>query len=296
MAELHAKVPRLLWHYTTWSGLEGILRDHELWASQIRYLNDTLEAKYAERVFRTLLLRSCKTLGTRRLVAGEIDDLIYRIENSQEPIVTAAFSSESDSLGQWRGYGELISFAIGFDSEALTSLCTVGRHPNFLLASCTYSYLEYRERLHDLIVLAHRFLRLKMDWDLACLPLGAGEEDMRVALQSYESVNVVMTEVCDKFAERAPQVKHPAFREEREWRLIAKCVGRADELSFRRSASLVVPYVKFPLGSRSNSPIRRVIVGPCPHPFQFKEAIQLLTERYSLVLNVANSSVPFRNW
>jgi hypothetical protein len=292
----HEKPPRLLWHYTSWSGLEGILRDNELWASQIGYLNDTLEVKYAERVFRAILLRSCKTLRTRRLLVGEIDDLMYRIQNSPIPIVTASFSSDSDSLGQWRAYGGSIGFAIGFNADSLQSLAAVGGTACFSLRSCAYTHLNHCERLSDLISLAHNFLRLKRKWDLFCLPLGMGEEDSQKASQAYEPVNDAMREVCDRFSERAPELKHPAFREEHEWRLIAKCGGQQDGLGFKTSGSVIVPYIKFPLGPRLSSPIRRVIVGPCPHPSRIKEAIQLVAHRYSLAFSVANSKVPFRNW
>jgi hypothetical protein len=37
----------LLWHYTTGAGLRGILETNVLWATDVRYLNDESELKYA---------------------------------------------------------------------------------------------------------------------------------------------------------------------------------------------------------------------------------------------------------
>ena len=42
--------PDLLYHYTGWEGLEGILRERMIWATDVRYLNDTSEVHYTREV------------------------------------------------------------------------------------------------------------------------------------------------------------------------------------------------------------------------------------------------------
>ena len=42
--------PELLYHYTTQKGLLGILKDKCIWATHIRYLNDTSEGNIVPRV------------------------------------------------------------------------------------------------------------------------------------------------------------------------------------------------------------------------------------------------------
>lgn len=44
------KEPELLYHYTTQEGLLGILKDRCIWATHIRYLNDTSEGNIVSRV------------------------------------------------------------------------------------------------------------------------------------------------------------------------------------------------------------------------------------------------------
>lgn len=44
---LYADTPKeLLYHYTTISGLKGIVESQSLWASDVRYMNDSAELQY----------------------------------------------------------------------------------------------------------------------------------------------------------------------------------------------------------------------------------------------------------
>lgn len=43
MPDLIEDAYNTLWHYTTASGLEGILKSQQLWATNIKYLNDDEE-------------------------------------------------------------------------------------------------------------------------------------------------------------------------------------------------------------------------------------------------------------
>jgi hypothetical protein len=45
------KPPSTLYHYTSQKGLLGIIEKGEIWATDILYLNDTMEYKYAVNLF-----------------------------------------------------------------------------------------------------------------------------------------------------------------------------------------------------------------------------------------------------
>ncbi len=49
---VHAKLPSVLYHYTTAQGLLGILESGSLWTTNSRFLNDPTEIEYATRLFR----------------------------------------------------------------------------------------------------------------------------------------------------------------------------------------------------------------------------------------------------
>ena len=52
---LHAKRPRVLYHYTDAAGLLGMLKSQRVWATNTRFLNDPTEGDYAAAVVREVL-------------------------------------------------------------------------------------------------------------------------------------------------------------------------------------------------------------------------------------------------
>jgi len=52
--------PAKLYHYTSTEGLLGILRNRQLWASNVLYLNDATELVDSVRIIRSLLEDECK--------------------------------------------------------------------------------------------------------------------------------------------------------------------------------------------------------------------------------------------
>src|SRR4029450_4455178 len=69
------------------------------------------------------------------------------------------------------------------------------------------------------------------------------------------------------FAPLAPTIKHPAFHEEREWRLISAPIPFGDDQwRVRAGRSMLIPYVPIALAPTDPYlPIRDVVVGPTPH-------------------------------
>lgn len=137
----------LLWHYTSANGLLGILESGAIWASDLRFLNDSSE----NRRMKELLMQHLETRGEgeydafnmwlealaaggqpeshvyKRVSRHEYEDRLTEIkealrEYKQSEIFVACFSAESDSLGQWRAYGKNPSYAIGFDAEKLRNI------------------------------------------------------------------------------------------------------------------------------------------------------------------------------
>src|SRR6476646_1334832 len=53
-----AAAPRILYHYTTLAGLQGIVETNAMWATDTRYFNDAKEFTYSKEVIETAL-REC---------------------------------------------------------------------------------------------------------------------------------------------------------------------------------------------------------------------------------------------
>ncbi len=114
-------VPQTLYHYTSQQGLIGIVSADELWATDIRYLNDSSEFTYAVQ------------LAYKALREWKHTDLAYyqafrklaeeRLRESGSSILVASLSEEGDLLSQWRGYcSPGPGFAIGFNGRYLATV------------------------------------------------------------------------------------------------------------------------------------------------------------------------------
>src|ERR1700730_9126099 len=96
---------RTLYHYTTQTGLLGILESKSIWASEIRFLNDATE-------FRTALEAVGAELSKQltELDSGEGDargEVIFRELTALEEadVFVLSLTEKGDDLSQWRAHG-----------------------------------------------------------------------------------------------------------------------------------------------------------------------------------------------
>ena len=135
----------LLYHYTDQKGLLGIIRDKCIWATHLRYLNDTSEGKIVfpvvldelnSRVNSDAMMLSFGMQPLKRSGKIECEDeeilsqgvAMLSWVTSQDVFVTS-FSEKGNLLSQWRAYsGGSGGYSIGFSPGYLRA---VGAH--FLL-------------------------------------------------------------------------------------------------------------------------------------------------------------------
>jgi hypothetical protein len=96
----------------------------------------------------------------------------------------------------------------------------------------------------------------------------------------------------------ALKIKHPAFHEEKEWRIVIQDPPLA-EMKFRAGRSDVKPYLELrpaPAEDSIKLPLKRVVLGPTLRDDdELKETIGLMLERYGYQdVLVASSGIPFR--
>ncbi len=115
------KPPTELSHYTTLSGLEGIIRFKSLWASNASFLNDKAELTHALDASKKAikLLSSEKALRAWEPAIEAAFDELKRGLQAQSYV--ACFCSDDDNLSQWRGYGGSVQgVCLTFEQSALT--------------------------------------------------------------------------------------------------------------------------------------------------------------------------------
>src|SRR4051812_23751258 len=93
-----------LYHYTTQSGLIGIIRSRELWATDSQYLNDVKEYAHAFDLAGAVISRRL-SLATDHATVRVLKDMKLGLQNAPVPdVYVCSFSEERDSLSQWRAY------------------------------------------------------------------------------------------------------------------------------------------------------------------------------------------------
>jgi hypothetical protein len=235
---------RILYHYTSAGGLVGILERRLLFASDVWFLNDASEVRYAQG---RMLERVRQYLGPDQPWLQELIDVSEAKPGWLDEVFVTSFCEEPDLLSQWRGYAAG-GFAIGFAAEALAALCSGPGAPR--LVQVDYGAESGRRRLRRL------FEELAGD--------GHGSHEERELLAR----TVLLPEMA--------RVKEPSFSEEKEWRLLV-IEGRPERILFRVGATGVVPYVEVLLPEPS--PVREVVIGPAVDQRLHRRGIEQLLAR-----------------
>jgi hypothetical protein len=145
------RVPEYLYHYTTAEGLIGIVKNREIWATDIFYLNDQREFRHGIKLAVEELQGKGIYEGYRKHVPattsmlGSVAPLTFPVR-----VYVSCFSTEADSLGLWRSYCPRGGYAIGFRYDDLDAL----RSRNVHLQPCFYDETEQRGVIRGLLTQA----------------------------------------------------------------------------------------------------------------------------------------------
>lgn len=292
------KVPDTLYHYTSQSGLIGIIRDNEIWMTHTQYLNDTQEFHDAIGFVKAEINRriSEEADDVAKTVLGEMLQAIDFDEgHGSMNVCVCCFSEDGDSLSQWRAYGGPASgYSIGFCGAFLEQ---VAQHEErFLLAKCIYEAKEKRSLATQFVeanfreIMAHR--NLPSDHPLY--------DD-----EFWHRGGGILAHL-NKFA---PIFKDESFFEEKEWRIISRPLNCTFErFDYRPSRSMVAPFYRLPITNdithQGGKRFQKIIVGPTPHKELAKRSVTSLLASRRLTsnltpggpVNVEPSKVPYRSW
>ena len=296
--EVPSNVPRQLFHYTTLEGLNGITEKSRIWASNVRFLNDLSEPKYAVETLRQGIdnVRAEHKAEHER----EAKQLLGNFWNSAEQqyvkegpdAYVFCFCENGDLLSQWRGYAERgRGCALGFDSAKL--LENLDRSNGQYLFRLIYDPKEQQEEIKSAVGQVMSVLA-KLE---AVGPLekygGDNARQIRRCVHSALFAEVVRLRAC---------FKNPAFREEKEWRVVQFVHPKAEDpvIRFRGSAGGIVPYLEMELfgrapDSHATLPIDSVVLGPTLDPVLTREMLAFMfSKRGYPPISVTESMVPFR--
>ena len=284
--------PDFLYHYTDQSGLLGVVHNRELWATKIHYMNDATEFSIIfELITRRLDAEASKFRGLAKgpylSTADILKKFIDLIRNVH--VCVACFCKCGDLLSQWRGYSGAngYGYSIRFNTKKLKEFADKA---NFFLTQCIYDRTEQDRIVGE--ICDHYLPKIEAE---TADPTG------------------LMREFTTKIIKYGAYFKHPAFSEEKEWRLISEPLD-INDLHFRPGRSMMIPYCKKIQFHESSldTPIDHIWVGPCPHMDLSVEAVHTLLLREKIgnrkllkpfepgsgevLPDVRRSEIPYRIW
>jgi len=287
LSKFYKGQPNKLFHYTNAHGFHGIMDSGEIFATHISYLNDSSEYVHLIDIMRRAIdLLKTDTPDIHqtepiRTVVNYLDS--FSSEHIPQVYVTC-FSSEENDLGQWRAYsGGEGGVALGFRPE------------NLIVAAGIKGANLYQVVYDD---------NLKIQLVMSILRFGM-QEYKRVA-EDVESAR--KTEYLDQWliefvywvAMLAPTLKHQAFQQEKEWRLIT----RAD---YKTKIELVPTSAGFKLRIRlplraamehpidTRMPVSEVWIGPSPNTQLINQALDLYLKRKGMTgVEIKRALIPLR--
>ena len=257
------KAPLFLYHYTDAPGLMGIVTTQAIWATHFGYLNDSQEVVYAAGLVEELI----EKLEQESVEDGETRRLLDQVRATYNPFAetlaayVACFCSSGNLLSQWRGYGFGGGYSLGFRTSDLLNLQGLPDHQSLFLLPVRYKVEEQKRLIAEAMVTPIR----------NCVGSVRG-----AAPKTAEKLrDTCCREVADRLYPYLVTFKHPAFREEREWRLVHVREGLAHFLGhgveFRPGKDFIVPYVPIELTAvvgvhAGRLPLERVWIGPTHEP------------------------------
>lgn len=301
-----------LWHYTTAIGLDGIFKSKQLWASNIRYLNDEEEfTGFFNKKLNSLIMNGIrdglKTNGithddtqiynasTNVLYALREATLKFDVYVTSFSHLRTAADSDDGILSQWRGYGHDGGYAIVFDTESLEKLLK-DEGNKFSYAFGNFSNVDY---VTDGLEVEHKEA---IEWENSI--------QKTVARMIREDNFELVRDACEPIVFLATRHKHRGFSEESEIRIVV--VLTSDEafksnlangdlrprkpVCFMERGGILVPYIKLferAKGEEVTLPIKRIVVGPHPDKYKRQKSVQMLVDQLGIEAEVVVSSIPY---
>lgn len=272
------KAPEKLYHYTNRKGLVGILESRSLWASHVRYLNDSEEFALAVKIAEEHLKQQQWDTPRELQVQELIEQLLPQAKSNADAYVFSA-STAANSLSQWRAYCQPSDgYAIGFDTKRLLKMA---RPQKYFLAECAYSDRRHHESI------AHLFGETRDELHKRIV----GEE-----LDFLAGSDLSASHFLALLLIVAPVLKDPSFADEQEWRFIVPGFSIMATRKYRPSKTLLIPYVTMGWGDDpSTTPITEIVIGPTMHRDLEAYALRSFLNNHNMSsVDVRHSGIPYR--
>jgi len=308
---LNRPIPEKLWHYTSIQGFQGIVTNKSMWATDLRFLNDYEEFVHSRNIA-DKIVEQTPELNAKKLLATAVKLAFDSGPLPKSEVFVASFSAAEDQLGQWRGYSHgSTGVSLAFNLTALRPPSNIGTFASF--APCEYDSVKkeqlvlhalhhlkeevegYWERTFEEACKINPEKRNSTDKEQVAREFLEANPSRKATVASFETA-VLNTRI--DFLRIGALLKHSAFQEEREWRLVLPIVmdlptPMQNPPRFRVERTTLVPYIAHPFSGSKPVPLVDVILGPGSNINSVFAAERFLKSQ-NLNVPVRLSKVPYR--
>lgn len=291
-----------LYHYSSPGGLLGMMESKSLWMSNIRYQNDSEEYKHIFGVFKKVIQEEYPRFEFEQQLGDEKSR-----EAFVPPIFTFSLTENKDLLSQWRGYCSKGGYSFGFDKTQLNSFI---KRFNLSVHQCVYDEARQKKIIREEVI---QFT--PQEWE----DINSGRKERGSAFMYG------LKYMRSRLATLAPILKHHAFEEEVEWRLIknfegsgpdnrpleqhpafhyfkanpsSEVTGDGQFLKFREDKGILIPYLSLPLVDLTKPyqsvKLSEVVIAPGVHQQLAKPSCETMLRSWGASCPVNPSVAPYR--
>jgi len=270
-------------HYTTLKGMMGIVRLREIWATNIKYLNDEHEFQHAldhaRKIIKNAKPQSDPLFDNFILDLQKELNTMNSVETEQ--IFVCSFSEKTDLLSQWRGYcPDNNGYCLIFDIAEIYNQAK-DKYGDVHIYDCIYDDKEKEQEIGYLLNDCWNRYR-KMN-----------EDERKKSNIIYYSMK--------EFALLASHFKDKSFSEENERRIVINIdLPEPGTLKFRDGNSSIIPYICLAADIKT---IKKIIIGPTMNKLLSEKALYLfLSEELGIPtvpfsdIRIDHSKTPYRSW
>lgn len=277
-----------LFHYCTVHTFHSIVSSARVRLSSVRHANDATEG--------TLLSAAVARLARRaHLSEEEASRLQTRagVLELQFDGMALCLSEDGDLLSQWRGYADDgRGVAIGFNREYIDTLVELSEKSEGEKEQVNLALYQtkYEPDEHDAAV--EPLFNLLRSLQPVSPPELAGNEKSQELVKRLEALQALRLSL--EAYDQVYSLKHRAFAEEREWRLLHHFDWEhASPDGYHPRKGSLVPYVDLCLSAAILVPIAEVVLGP-RHTTPVDVVTRFLEGHGQKGVTVRPSSSPYR--
>jgi hypothetical protein len=267
-----------LYHYTTASGVFGILASKSFWISKSSFMNDPGELLYAWNMY----IHEIEKGGDKiRPIFGPMVQWIQGVLEVQDFFILS-LTKERDSLSLWQRYSKGSGYILEIDLENLTKEINIGDYKN--------NFNGFFEVYYD-----NDFQNKVVHVNIQNY-ITAQSNNRNFPLNSESTSDITFRILSSIFA-----FKHGSYKDESEVRGVfwipnlKSLVVKESWLSivnFRQQSDKIIPYIEIKFSSFNW--LKSITLGPLNKDSVRKEGLQLYLLSKDINIPIFESDVPYR--